>query len=154
MKIEQLFWAAVLVVVAVAIAMLNDRSKPKNESHAPRTNSEQSPVVIILGTFCVLAIVGLAAYFGVSDKLWLVPFIFGVFVFLTLVYALRNVIWILTKHLISTGKLPAIATRTFDGQIQIKCPTCSSTIGISAVEPGGSAFECTGCGERGTWISK
>ena len=60
--------------------------------------------------------------------------------------------WLVLKNLLR-GQLPRTLTRGPDGQLLIKCPSCSQRIPIFPGTVGQPAFDCPHCGKKDTWAT-
>ena len=150
MTLEQLVWVIVLLLVALSIVAINDRTK-----HAPNNPKKVSALGLLIGMVVTAGTITLRNAYGrdVPNLKWLVPLFFVGIVLLAVVFVLRKVIWLYLRSALS-GQFPRVMRRNANGQLEIKCPRCSCSVTVTEGRMGETAFKCPHCGEKYTWVSE
>lgn len=152
MTLDQLPWAIGLFLVALAIAALNDMTKPKEARKRPEKLARGSVLGLLVGLVVTVGVIGISIAYGrdVPSLTWLVPVVFVGTVLLVPAFLLRKVIWLYLTSAIA-GRLPHVIWRSADGKLETKCPRFSAPVSIAERQIGETAFECPSCGEKATW---
>lgn len=155
MALDQLPWAIGLFLVALAIAALNDMTKPKETRKKPEKQAGGSVLGLLIGVAVTASVITLAftCRRDVSGLTWLVPLVFVSVVLFVPAFLLRKVIWLYLKSAV-TGRPSLVIWRNADGELETKCPCCSARVSVTEGQRGEAAFECPDCGEKATWDSQ
>jgi len=155
MTLEPIAWVIGLLLVALLIVIINDRTKGKQARKRPEKTVPGSTLGLVIGIVAGAGVLGVVFLFGpdVPYLDWLVGLVFAGTVLLVLVFAFRGVIWLCLKCIVA-GRLPRVIRRNADGQLEIKCPRCSRKVPVTLGPIGETAFDCPHCGEKGTWASE
>ena len=138
---EALPWVVGLIVLAVVITWLNDRTKnakarEKDQNNPKAINSWWGAIALAV---ILIAYFGAMVLFGAATTWWTGFLIFG----LLLIAVLRFVAWplILAKM---RGQPIAFTKTHSDGTMTMKCPTCRQQV---SVEKNGDKFKilCPTC---------
>ena len=155
MTLEQLFWVFGLLLVALTILGINDRTKPKGSQKTLAKRAPRSARSILIGVAAVASLIGLsiACAREVPHLRWSVRLAFIGIILVVLVFQSRKPLWLCLISAL-TGRFPRVITRNAKGQLEMKCPHCSCRVQVSEGRTGEAAFECPHCGEKGTWTSE
>ena len=152
---ENMPWVIGLLVAAVLVAVLNDRTKPKEARRKAENAAPGSTLGLWIGVVVVAGVSVLSAAFGRDFPAirWIIPLVFAGIVLLAVLFALRELIWLYLKSAV-TGQFPHTTRRNADGQLVMKCPSCSGKVSVTPGRLGETAFECPHCGEKAMWASE
>ena len=152
---EQMPWVIGLLLIALLIVVINDRTKPKKTSNKTEKSTSGSPLGLLIGIVVTVGIIALGSVYGseLPSLKWIVPLVYITIVLLVCLFVLRKLIWLYLKALV-TGQFPRVIIRGADGQMQTKCPKCSGKVPVIQGQVGETAIECPHCGEKATWASE
>jgi len=153
MSTGDLFIGVVIMVIASGIVLLNDKLK-SNKSKIPKPSKKRSYGWKTLVSSLILIILLFLVYRMFGDNAqrlldWLFILFVGI-VLITILFINRKSFWLLLKSLCS-GKLPRIVHKDANGNMAIKCPSCSSIAQFNADK---NSFICKNCGESSKIITE
>lgn len=157
MQLEHIFFACIIGAVALLIALLNDKSKPKKVVKKQQSNWRISPLVIVVSLIVFASAIssGLLSASNQPYLAWTIPVgLLLVTVLCFIVAAFGKLAKLYMSAIFSGGQMPKFARKDKDGKIILSCPSCSKKVTLEVGSKGESAFQCENCGEKGTWITE
>ena len=155
MDLQSILIGGVIFLAALGVVFFNDLLK-KGDSKPPSKPKEPgSTLGLIIGILVAAGALILPITFPQAVSLWWTIPLGIIAVFLAiLLFALRRLIWIYVKALLTGSSFPTFIRTTEDGAMHMKCPRCATRVEVTPGKKGDPAFECENCGESARWDSE
>jgi ribosomal protein S27AE len=157
MTTGQICGAIAILLVAGGIVLLNDKLKSKkgNKSKTPKKNRHNWKFLVCVFAFMVAIFIVYATCGEHAPNIikWPLYGFVGIMALITgglllfILFTSRKALWVLFKSLCS-GKRPHVMHKDADGNVTMRCPTCSGTMLLNQDE---NRFKCSDCEETATF---
>ena len=153
MRIEDLLFAVALALAALGIVCLNDKMKKKGSKSQRKSKASESKWGLLVSIAVTIGIIALTFMYGreAPNLTWIIPLVLIAVGLLVLLLVSRKVIWLFLKCVLTGRPLPHLIKKSENGNLQMKCPHCSTPVHVTPGHKGEVAFQCENCGEEATW---